>query len=191
MKARATATASVPDIVRELGYLTLGTRFKRIGERLQAHTQRILDAHGLDVPAGQFPFLAALDDAGPLTIGELADAVGVTQPGATRAAAQLAEAGYVTITQAADDQRCKSVALTTEGRRLVSTGKRTAWPLIERAVGDLCRRLEGPLLVQLAALEDGLVAEPLDRRAGRRAAALERAQGGPTSARRSGGGRRQ
>lgn len=157
--------ATVPDVVRELGYLTLGTRFKRIGERLQAHTQRILDAHGLEVPAGQFPFLAALDQAGPLTIGELADAVGVTQPGATRAAAQLADAGYVTITQASEDQRRKVVALTKEGKRLVAAGKRTAWPLIERAVGELCRRLEGPLLAQLVALEDGLVAQPLDRRA--------------------------
>jgi DNA-binding MarR family transcriptional regulator len=156
--------ATVPDVVRELGYLTLGTRFKRIGERLQAHTQRILDAHGLEVPAGQFPFLAALDQAGPLTIGELADAVGVTQPGATRAAAQLADAGYVTITQASEDQRRKVVALTTEGKRLVAAGKRTAWPLIECAVGELCRRLEGPLLAQLVALEDGLVAQPLDRR---------------------------
>ncbi len=158
------------DVVRELGYLTLGTRFKRIGERLQAQTQRILESHELAIPAGQFPFLAALDRLGPLTIGELADAVGVTQPGATRAAAQLADDGLVSITQARDDQRRKSVALTAAGKRLVAAGKRTAWPLIERAVRDLCEELEGSLLEQLAALEDGLVAEPLDRRLDRRIA---------------------
>lgn len=186
----------VLDVVRDLGYLTLGTRFKRIGERLQAHSQRILDAAGLAIPAGQFPFLAALDRLGTLTIGELADAVGVTQPGATRTVAQLAEAELVTIEQAADDQRRKAVALTAEGRRLVSASKRIAWPIVERAVRDLCRDLEGPLLDQLAQLEDGLTARPLERRAaalhhaaprrsgGRRAAALHRA-----APRRSGGGR--
>jgi hypothetical protein len=28
----------IPDIVRDLGHLTLGSRLKRLGERLQAHT---------------------------------------------------------------------------------------------------------------------------------------------------------
>jgi DNA-binding MarR family transcriptional regulator len=167
MLASRTRAGEVEDVVRALGYLTLGTRFKRIGERLQAHTQRILDGHALAVPAGQFPFLAALDRSGPLTVGELAEAVGVTQPGATRAVGQLVEAGYLTITPAADDQRRKSVALSSRGKRLVAEGKRTAWPLVERAVRDLCRTLEGSLLDQLAALEDGLSAEPLDRRAAR------------------------
>jgi DNA-binding MarR family transcriptional regulator len=157
---------AIEDVVRELGYLTLGTRFKRIGDRLQAHTQRILETHGLAIPAGQFPFLAALDRLGPLTIGQLAEAVGITQPGATRAAAQLAQAGLVSITPLRDDQRRKSVALTGEGQNLVVSGKRTAWRLIERAVRNLCEELEGSLLEQLAALEDGLAAKPLQRRAG-------------------------
>ena len=155
----------VRDVVRELGYLTLGTRFKRIGERLQAQTQRILDAHDPTVPAGQFPFLAALDRSGPLSVGELADAVGVTQPGATRTIAQLAEAGHVVAAQVAGDQRRRSIALTAQGKRLVAAGKRTAWPLVESAVRELCRELDGTLLEQLAALEDGLASEPLDRRA--------------------------
>src|SRR5262245_35011067 len=124
----------VEDVVRSLGFLTLGTRFKRIGERLQSQTQRILDEHSLPVPAALFPFLAALDRLGPLPVGGLAAAVGVTQPGATRAIAQLTGAGLVTVAPAADDQRRKSVALTREGRRLVARGKREVWPRIGGAV---------------------------------------------------------
>src|SRR5262245_41753288 len=100
------------DVVRRSGYLMLGTRLKRIGERLQSQTQRILDGHEVPIQAAQFPFLAAIDRAGPLTVGELAEAVGVTQPGATRALAQLAEDGLVEIANATDDQRRKSVTLT-------------------------------------------------------------------------------
>jgi DNA-binding MarR family transcriptional regulator len=144
------------DVVRELGFLTLGTRFKRIGERLQAHAQQILDAHGLSIPAGQFPFLASLDRLGPLTIGELAAATGVTQPAATRAVGQLVETGLVSITQSRDDQRRKSVALVREGKRVVAAGKRTAWRVIERSVRELCGDAKGPLLDQLAALEEAL-----------------------------------
>jgi DNA-binding MarR family transcriptional regulator len=155
----------VDDVVRSLGHLTLGTRLKRIGERLQSQTQKILDAHELPIQAAQFPFLAAIDRLGPSTVGDLAEAVGVTQPGATRALSQLAEAGLVEIAQAADDQRRKQVSLTKQGRRLVDLGKRDVWPVIEAAVRDVCRKLSGPLLDQLAAIEDGLAEEALDRRA--------------------------
>src|SRR5436853_4896349 len=120
----------VDDVVRELGHLTLGTRLKRIGERMQAQTQRILDAHELPIQAAQFPFLAAIDRLGALTVGEIAEAVGVTQPGATRALAQLAEAGYVEIAPSSEDQRRKSVTLTRRGQKLVDAGKRDVWPVI-------------------------------------------------------------
>jgi DNA-binding MarR family transcriptional regulator len=155
------------DVVRQLGHLTLGTRLKRIGERLQAQTQRIIDAHEIPVQAAQFPFLAAIDRLAPITVGELAEAVGVTQPGATRALAQLAEQGLVEIANASDDQRRKAVTLTRQGKRLVEVGKRDLWPAIEGAVKDACRKLSGTLLEQLAALEDGLGEESLDRRAAR------------------------
>ncbi|MBI3297381.1 MAG: MarR family transcriptional regulator [Elusimicrobia bacterium] len=152
------------DIVKQLGYLTLGTRLKRLGERLQADTQRVIEACDLRVPAAQFPFLAAIDRQGPLAIGELARSVGVTQPGATRAVGLLVKAGLVTVESSSDDQRRKKASLTTAGRRLVAAGKRTAWPMIESAVRDLCRELDGSLLDQLAAIEDGLLARPLHRR---------------------------
>lgn len=157
--------SGVEDVVRSLGHLTLGSRLKRIGERFQSHTQRILDAHDLPIQAAQFPFLAAIDRLGPLMIGELADAVGVSQPGATRTVGQLAEAELVEISQAGEDQRRKTVSLTRQGQRVVDTGKREVWPLIEAAVKQLTPGRSRSLLEHLAALEDGLAAQPLDLRA--------------------------
>jgi DNA-binding MarR family transcriptional regulator len=150
--------------VRSFGFLALGSRMKRIGERLQADTQRIMAEHGITVQVSQFPFLAAIDRLGPLTIGELADAVGITQPGATRALGQLVEAGLVDAEPAPDDQRRRIVSLSRKGRKLVDMTKRDIWPRIERAVRDLCGDLSAPLLEQLAAIEDGLAAAALDRR---------------------------
>ena len=43
-------------------------------------------------------------------------------------------------------------------------GKRDVWPKVEAAVADLCRDLEGPLLDQLARIEDGLSERPLNQR---------------------------
>ena len=157
--------SGIEDVVRSLGYLTLGTRLKRIGERLQSQTQRILEGQKFAIPAGQFPFLAAIDRSGPMTVGDLATAVGVSQPAATRSLSLLAEAGFVAIGLAKDDQRRKHVTLTASGKRLVERGKRTAWPLIEAAVKDLCEGSSASLLEQLGAIEDGLDAQSLDTRA--------------------------
>ncbi len=153
------------DVVRAFGFLTLGTRMRRIGERLQADTQRIMDEMGVALQASQFPFLAALDRLGPLTIGELAEAVGITQPGATRAVSDLVRLALVKARQAPKDQRRRIVSLTPKGRRLVDHAKQAVWPRIESAVSDLCGGLNGTLLEQLAAIEDGLTTKPLDRRA--------------------------
>jgi DNA-binding MarR family transcriptional regulator len=154
----------VEDVDRTFGFLTLGSRLKRIGERLQADTQRIIDDAGANLQPGQFPFLASIDRLGPLTIGELAEAVGITQPGATRTVGQLARLGLVTVRQAQKDQRRRIVTLTKKGAELVAWSKREVWPRIETAVSDLCGNLSGPLLEQLAAIEDGLAEMPLDRR---------------------------
>jgi DNA-binding MarR family transcriptional regulator len=89
----------------------------------------------------------------------------VSQPGATRTVGQLVEAELVDITQAGEDQRRKTVSLTREGQRLVDAGKRDVWPLIEAAVKQLTRGPSRSLFEHLAALEDGLAAQPLDLRA--------------------------
>jgi DNA-binding MarR family transcriptional regulator len=152
------------DIVRAFGYLCLGSRFRRIGERLQADTQQIIQTFGVSIQAGQYPFLAAIDRSGPLTIGELAEAVGITQPGATRTLAQLADLGLVETRAADEDQRRRLVSLTETGRALIQRSKQDIWPRIEDAVRDLCGDLAGPLLAQLASMEDRLAAAPLQGR---------------------------
>jgi len=154
----------VEDVVRSFGFLTLGTRMKRIGEKLQADTQKIMDELGAPLQASQYPFLAVIDRLGPLTVGELADAIGITQPGATRTIGQLLAAGLVETEQPSDDQRRRIVSLTKAGRQAVATAKQDVWPRIVAAVTDLCGDLDGPLLEQLAALEDGLATAPLHRR---------------------------
>jgi DNA-binding MarR family transcriptional regulator len=157
----------VQDVIRELGFLCLGSRFKRIGERLQSDVQRILDEQQIPIQAGQFPALAAVDRLGPITIGELADAIGITQPGATRVAAQLADAGLLDIQQARDDQRRRLVSLTSNGQGLVDASKRQLWPEIEEAVAAICGDLTGPLLEQLTSIERDLETLPLNRRIAR------------------------
>ena len=155
----------VEDIVRTLGFLCLGSRLKRIGERLQADTQLVLNELDVPLQSSQYPFLAALDGVGPLTVGELARSLGITQPAVTRTLSRLIEIALVESRPSPDDQRQRVVALTAAGRRLVSRAKRDVWPRIDAAVADLCDGLSGPLLAQLDQLESGLSAMSVHRRA--------------------------
>ena len=158
----------VADVVKELGYLALGTRLKRLGERLQAQTQVLLEDDGLDLPASHFPVLAALERLGALSVGELTEAVGVSQPGVTRLLDKLQAEGLVRSTQSAEDRRVRTIVLTKDGRQLVARAKRRAWPMIEAAVADACADPPAQsLLLALAALEDALAVAELSARAKR------------------------
>lgn len=167
----------VDDVVKELGFLTLGTRFKRIGEALQAQTQAVLLQHGMDLPAAHFPLLAALDWHGPLGVGELSDAVGVSQPVVTRSLRGLEERGLVRSESVEGDRRVRRLALSPAGQALVRRAKREVWPLLDASVAQVCAGLQGPLLDQLAAVEQGLERTSLLQRSARALASPPAAAG--------------
>ncbi|WP_299479954.1 MarR family transcriptional regulator [uncultured Roseibium sp.] len=155
----------VEDVVRVLGYSTLGSRLKRIGEKLQAQTQGIgMHLAGAELPASHNPVLAALDRNGPLSIGHLAEAVGQSQPGVTRMVNSLKASGLVEGRQDVTDRRINRIALTNKGAALVRQLQDTFWPRIMIAVKDACSELEGSLLQQLSQLEDALEDVPLKKR---------------------------
>jgi DNA-binding MarR family transcriptional regulator len=171
----------VDDVVKALGYLTLGTRLKRLGERLQSQTQVLLESAGTDLPASHFPVLATLDRLGPMSVGDLTEAVGVSQPGVTRLLDKLEADGLVRSAQQADDRRVRTIELSKVGRQLISRSKRAVWPVIEAAVADACEGGAKSLLPALAALEDALAEAPLGVRAER----LRTREGSNTEGRRN------
>ena len=76
------------DIISQMGYLALGSRLKRLGERMQGDVLRVIEAAGLPVQPAQYPLLAALDHDGPMTISAMVDSTGVIQPAVTRSLAR-------------------------------------------------------------------------------------------------------
>jgi DNA-binding MarR family transcriptional regulator len=155
------------DAVRALGHLALGTRLKRLGDRLQANSQVVLAEAGVPVPASHLPPLAALNTGGAMTIGDLSRALGVTQPGVTRMTSALEGAGLVRSTTGKGDRRARVVALTPAGRQLFARLERRTFPLIEAAVREACRDASGRFLARLAVLEDALEEMPLAARTNR------------------------
>lgn len=155
----------VEDVVKAYGYLTLGTRFRRLGEVLQGQTQALLAECGVNMPAAHFPLLAALDWHGPLSVSELSAAVGVSQPVVTRSLHGLQGQALVESEVAEGDRRVRRVRLSPQGQALVHRARTGVWPLVEASVANACEGLQGTLLEQVAALEEALSRESLQQRA--------------------------
>ena len=141
------------DILADLGYLALGSRLKRLAERLQSDAALIHGAAGMTMQPGQFPLIAAIDRHGALTVNEAVEALGVSQPAVTRTLAGLLKLGLVQTEQSESDRRQKTITLTEGGRRAVDQMKTDMWPRVEAAARDICAGLEGDFLSQLASIE--------------------------------------
>jgi DNA-binding MarR family transcriptional regulator/predicted N-acetyltransferase YhbS len=158
-----------PDLIAEQGYLFLGSRLKRLAERMQADVSRLTQGAGIAVYPGQFPLLAILSD-GPGTVNTLSQALGLSQPVTTRNVNKLIEVGLVKAEPCVSDGRSKQLSLSEQGRQVMDRSKRTILPFSEAAVKQLVDGVSGSLLAQLSAMEAGLAQSSLAERARRIAA---------------------
>jgi DNA-binding MarR family transcriptional regulator len=94
---------------------------------------------------------------GEPTINELADALGITQQGASKQVADLELLGYVARVAGDRDQRVRSVRLTPAGRALLAAGRRARLDLeaeVTRSVGADVVMAARTALVALLGLTD-------------------------------------
>ena len=153
------------DILADEGYLYLGSRMKRLSERLQADAAQIIRDTGLeDMQAAHMPIFSSLEREDGLTVSCLVDRIGFSQPSITRTLKTLAELGYVRLERSEEDQRQKQVFLTDKGRERVFRLRAYAWPRVAAAAKDAVSGLAGNLLDQLSELEAEIAARPLPKR---------------------------
>jgi len=150
------------DVVADLGYAYLGSRLRRLAERLQAGAARVIIDTGLPMQPTHMPLLAALDRE-PMTISQLVEAVGTSQPGVTRGIGQLKQLGLVEAVPG-KDLRQRTIRLTPAGEAAMARIKTIIWPRASKAVEAICADLSGNFLDQIAAMEAALAEQSLDAR---------------------------
>ena len=151
------------DIVREMGPVFLGSRLKRLAERMQAEAAIAITEAGLPCQPGHMALLAALA-GGAKSVSQLVAAVGTSQPGVTRALGQLTGMGLVS-TVHGSDQRQRLVSLTPEGESAYDRARETVWPRMGSAVESLLAGIPGDFLAQVGLIEEALAERPLLARA--------------------------
>lgn len=150
------------DVLTVEGAVMLGSRLKRLAERLQAGAERIALDSGLPMQPSQMPLLTALYRRGPMTVGDAVKVVGISQPAVTRILSRLIEMDLVETSRDARDQRSKTISLSAKGRDAMELADTVLWPRLRAAVDEVC---DAPALLSLIeATERALAEQPLDQR---------------------------
>jgi DNA-binding MarR family transcriptional regulator/N-acetylglutamate synthase-like GNAT family acetyltransferase len=151
------------DVVAQMGPSFLGSRLKRLGERMQAGAASVIAETGLPLQPGQMAILAALR-SGPMSVGQLAEACGTSQPGITRTLGQLCKLGMVTDIPS-DNHRSRNITLSPKGQNAVAIIARDVWPRVGMAAEAILSKLDGDFLLQLARIEAALAEASIADRA--------------------------
>jgi DNA-binding MarR family transcriptional regulator/N-acetylglutamate synthase-like GNAT family acetyltransferase len=141
------------DTLADLGATFLGSRMKRLADRLQTDAAAILQAMDLPIQPAQQQFLAVLRREGPQTVGAIAQHLRISQPTATRALQALVEQGLIDMRREGRDQRQKTLTLSPTGLALMDRLERELWPRVEAAAIALCGGRHAALLEEIATIE--------------------------------------
>lgn len=151
--------------IRDRQHLFLGSRLKRLAERMQGDVLLMAHQAGIPIQPGQYPLLVILEEHGAKTIGVLARAMQMSQPAITKSAGKLEETGLVTIGRGDTDRRQSTVALSPAGQEALDRSRRDVWPSIEAAVKEVIDDLSGSFLDQIAMIEGRMETRSLNARA--------------------------
>jgi len=156
-----------PDYLAELGTLALASRLRRLLGILARDGAAVYAGLGVEFEIRWFPVLHLLDRHAPLSITQIAEALGLTHPAVVQVAGVLTRRRLVRARRSDGDRRRRELALTAEGARLVAQ-MAPAWRAFEEAGREVATEADNDLLAALAKTERALARRSLfDRIAGR------------------------
>ncbi|QZD90005.1 MarR family transcriptional regulator [Qipengyuania aurantiaca] len=151
------------DYLRSVGGEALGGRLRRLSERIDRDAAKAYQALGIRFEQRWFGLINQLRLNGPMTVTDIAQAIGISHASVSQARQSLERSGYVTGYADEADGRRRLIALTNQGEKLVAR-LADVWAADARATRKLADSIEG-LMDALDALEDALAEKPLSERA--------------------------
>jgi DNA-binding MarR family transcriptional regulator len=141
----------------------IGTQLRHVLELLDGDVAKVYGELGLAEYRPRFsPIVRTLVAKGPLSIRDLAGAVGVTHSAASQTVSQLVRSGFASLEPGAD-ARQRIVHLTPKTRDLLPTIE-AEWQATTAAMAELDAELSAPLSVVLTELTAALHTRPFHTR---------------------------
>jgi DNA-binding MarR family transcriptional regulator/GNAT superfamily N-acetyltransferase len=124
------------DFLDELGELALGTRLKRISERMLADAAKVYEYFGITVQPKWFALLALLDEKKTVSVVEASEYLGLSQPALSQFCRQLISKGLINVSAGKADSRKKVMQLSIKGQTQVDLMK-PIWQAVDSAAKEL------------------------------------------------------
>ena len=154
---------SAEDFIEAYGSASVGARLRRLSERIDREARAVYKHAGIDFEQRWVGVLILLTERRELTVGELAEALGITQPSVSQTLRSLQAAKLVVAQTDRRDPRRRIQALTEAGLQLVEKA-RPVWEALMEAARDL-DRAGIDIVTPLNQIEQELDRKPLLERA--------------------------
>jgi DNA-binding MarR family transcriptional regulator len=159
----------------------LGTQLRHLVELLDSAVEDAYVAADLPDYRPRFtPVMRVLAARQQVTIGEIAELAGITQPAATQTVALMQKKGWLRIEAGTQDARQRVVSLSEAGEALLPRVAE-CWRATKLAADGLDAELDTPLSQCLAQAMEALAARPFGERIRSARAELQQAVSAPAS----------
>jgi DNA-binding MarR family transcriptional regulator len=150
------------DFLREMGGAALGAWLRRLSDRIDREAGRVYADAGIGFEQRWFGVLNQLALNGAMTVGDLAQALGVTHVAVSQTRQSLQKAGLIFAEDDPDDRRSRKLRLTYDGQQFFLR-MAPLWEELARVAVELDREAGG-LVAALEKLERALDRRPLNAR---------------------------
>jgi DNA-binding MarR family transcriptional regulator len=150
------------DYVAELGGAALGARLRRLSAAIDADAARIYAAKGIRFEQRWFGVINQLALAGPLSVRQLADLLGITHASVSETRQSLEAAGLIVSQADPSDGRRRVLTLSPSGEVLVAQ-LQPLWDAFDEAARELDAEADG-VTEALTRLEHALARRSLHER---------------------------
>ncbi len=138
--------------MQRFGSLSLGSRLRRLSDRLIADVVEIYQARGIPLHPTFFPLFNLLHSEGPMSVTGASQLLGVSHPAVSKIARNMLAQGWLSKTSDPADERRQLLALTTQSEQLL-LDIRPIWAEIKTHLDQLQAQQQQPLLAALTEFE--------------------------------------
>ncbi|MBP9190937.1 MAG: MarR family transcriptional regulator [Ignavibacteria bacterium] len=143
------------DIIKQLGHIAIGTRFRILTDRLMQDADKVYKSLNIEFEPRWFTVFYLINQKSPVTITELTEQLGYSQPAVTQIANSLIKRKLIKAVKSKEDSRKKIITITEKGQELLLK-LIPVWQDIENAVKELLNATGYDILFVLSKLESEL-----------------------------------
>ena len=152
------------DFLNELAELALGSRLKRMSERMLSNASDVYQEFDMNINPKWFTLMALLDakDSNKqiLSIVDASNLLGLSQPALSQFCKELQNVKLIKIVKDQSDSRKRILSLTVKGRERLEQMK-PIWNAVQQAAVDLCTEHNNDFYRSLLLLEKSFSSESL------------------------------